>query len=104
MDQWHLPADIELVDVKSKSPSAEEWAELRTLAGSYEALLSKRSRTFQSLGLQATIQSDEDYGKLLPSDYTYLKRPVLVYDLNIFIGSQKSTVEAAAQFLENLKA
>jgi arsenate reductase len=99
MSGWNLPADLELIDIKKDMYTAADLAEMYRLTGSYEALFSKRSQNFVAQGLRETIKSDEDYGKLLPTDYTFLKRPVLVYDEQIFVGNDKKTDEEVKRLL-----
>lgn len=99
MSGWNLPLDVELIDIKKDIYTAADLAEMYRLTGSYEALFSKRSQNFVAQGLKETIKSDEDYGKLLPTDYTFLKRPVLVYDEQIFVGNDKKTDEEVRQLL-----
>jgi arsenate reductase len=43
---------------------------------------------------------DTDYRSLLLEHYTFLKRPVLVYDKTIFIGNSSKATEAAKVFLD----
>jgi arsenate reductase len=99
MAGWNIPEDLQLIDIKKEMYSVNDIAEMCRLAGSYEALFSKRSQTFVALGLKDKIKSDADYGIYLPQDYTFLKRPILVYDENIFIGNDKKTDEAVKSFL-----
>jgi len=99
MSGWNLPTDLELVDIKTNIYTAADLAEMHRLTGSYEALFSKRSQNFVAQGLKDTIKSDEDYGKLLPTDYTFLKRPVLVYEDQIFVGNDKKTDEEVKRLL-----
>lgn len=99
MAGWNLPADVELIDIKKDMYTADDIAKMYLLTGSYEALFSKRSQNFVAQGLKETIKSDEDYGKLLPQDYTFLKRPVFVYDDQIFVGNDKKTDEEVKKLL-----
>lgn len=99
MSGWNLPADVELIDIKKDMYTADDIAEMHRLTGSYEALFSKRSQNFVAQGLKETIKSDEDYGKLLPQNYTFLKRPVLIYEDQIFVGNDKKTDEEVKKLL-----
>lgn len=85
---------FDLQDVKTTKISAGQLDELKSIAGSYEALFSRRSRQYAARGLKDTQLSEEDYKNLILDEYTFLKRPVVVYDNEIFIGSSKATVEA----------
>ena len=42
----------------------------------------------------STYQGEEDYKKLILEEYTFLKRPVVVYDNFISIGSSTKAVES----------
>jgi len=101
MSGWNLPADVELIDIKKNMYTSNDIAEMFRLTGSYEALFSKRSQNFVAQGLKETIKSDEDYGELLPKDYTFLKRPVLIFDEQIFVGNDKKTDEEVKRLLAN---
>ena len=43
--------------------------------------------------------TEKDYRNYILEEYTFLKRPVLVLDEQIFIGSTKNTVAEAAAAL-----
>ena len=72
---------------------------LKALAGSYEALFSRRAMKFRSMGLNEVKLTENDYRRLILEEYTFLKRPVLVLGDQIFVGSTKKTVAAAAEAL-----
>ena len=69
------------------------------LAGSAEALFSKRARKYKELGLKDKNLSEADLRQLIIEEYTFLKRPVLILNKEIFIGNAKAVVEAAAAAL-----
>lgn len=102
INEWNVPSDVELVDIKKSMCSENDFQEMYRLTGSYEKLFSKRSQNFIAQGLKEKINSDADYGKLLPSDYTFLKRPVLVYNDKIFVGNDAKTTSEARDFLNSL--
>jgi arsenate reductase len=62
------------------------------LAGSYEAMFSRRALKYKELGLKDKPLTEKDYRKLILQEYTFLKRPVVINDKKIFIGSEKKTV------------
>ncbi|WP_299393177.1 ArsC/Spx/MgsR family protein [uncultured Gelidibacter sp.] len=90
-----LPSDFILQDIKSEAITPEQLEELHKLAGSYEALFSKRAQLYKSLGLKDKNLTEEDYKNYILEHYTFLSRPVLVYNDQIFIGNSAKTVEAA---------
>lgn len=102
LKEWNAPAEIELQDIKSTLYTEKELDEMRKLAGSYEAIFSKRAMKYKEWGVKDKVKSDDDYREYLLKDYTFLKRPVLVYDNTLFAGNSKKTVEEAKVFLASL--
>jgi arsenate reductase len=64
------------------------------MAGSYEALFSRRAMKYKEWGLKDKPLTEKDYRDLILKEYTFLKRPVVVNGKKIFIGSEKKTKEA----------
>lgn len=95
--------EVELVDIKEHNidPKTLDW--LKEKAGSYEALFSKRAMKFRGWGLHEKQLTEDDYRKYMLEEYTFLKRPFVIYDDHVFIGNAKKDVEAAEQFFEALK-
>ncbi|MGU9939523.1 arsenate reductase family protein [Empedobacter brevis] len=91
---------FELHEIKSTAISEEELAEMKDLAGSYEALFSRRAQNYKKLGLKDQQLSEEDIKNYILSDYTFLKRPVVVDGNKIFIGNEKKNLEALGQHLK----
>lgn len=91
------PAEFELQDIKEKSLSEEELEHLKSLAGSYEALFSKRARLYKERDLKNKDLSEADYKDLILEHYTFLKRPVIVNEDEIFTGNSKKTVATAKE-------
>jgi arsenate reductase len=85
----------EVVDIKSEGISAEDLDRMKALAGSYEALFSRRAMKFRSMGLADQTLTEADYRKLILEEYTFLKRPVFLFDDRVTAGSAKASVEAA---------
>lgn len=86
---------FELQDIKTEAMTASQVEAMKNLAGSYEALFSKRARLYRQQGLHEKELSEADYKKLILEHYTFLKRPVIFVDDQIFIGNSKKVVEAA---------
>jgi len=85
-------AKLTLQDIKTESISADQLDALKELAGSYEALFSRRAMKFRSLGLHEKQLTEADYRKHILEEYTFLKRPVAIVKGQIFIGNSKKTV------------
>jgi arsenate reductase len=67
---------------------------MKNMAGSYEALFSRRALKYKELGLKGKQLTEKDYCKYILNEYTFLKRPVVIIDDKIFTGSEKKNVEA----------
>lgn len=93
------PSDFEIKDIKFDALLEEEVDKMAAMAGSYEAIFSRRSRQYKSLGLKNIDLKEADYKKYILQDYTFLKRPVIIDDDRIFIGNAKANVEALLKHL-----
>ncbi len=85
----------ELQDIKIRSISEAELDQLAKLAGSYEALFSRKAMKYRSMGLNNKKLVEKDYRSLILADYTFLKRPVIKIGKNLFIGHTKAAIEGA---------
>jgi len=47
-----------------------------------------------AMGLKDQTLEDVDYKQLILSDYTFLKRPVIIIDKDIYIGNDKKNINA----------
>ena len=86
---------FELQDIKTEPITASQLDAMRKMAGSYEALFSRRAIKFRSMGLDKKQLSETDYRELILSEYTFLKRPVIIICDAIFIGNAAKMVQAA---------
>ena len=91
-----LGADTVLQDIKTESMTPEQVDQMASMAGSCEALFSRRAMKFRSMGLHERELSEPEYRQLILDEYTFLKRPVIVVGDQIFVGNAKKTVEAAS--------
>ena len=88
-----------LQDIKTEPIQLEQLEEMARLSGSYESLFSRRAMKFRAMGLHEKELTEQDYRKLILSEYTFLKRPVIVDGDHIFVGNSKKVVEAAQAHL-----
>lgn len=86
-------------DVKSDPLTLEDLSLMHQRSGSYEALFSRRAKLFHERQLGAEDLDEARYKSLLLEHYTFLKRPVLIWDDQIFIGSAKATVAQASNVI-----
>ncbi|GAB4154508.1 MAG: hypothetical protein Tsb0033_02600 [Winogradskyella sp.] len=99
MEELDLPKDFQLQDIKTQPITKEQIEEMRNLTDSYESLFSKRARLYKELDLKNKSLTEDDYKKYILEHYTFLKRPVILIDNNIYIGNSKKIVEAAKKTL-----
>lgn len=87
--------DVELIDIKEKNIDAATLDWIKEKVGSYEALFSRRAMKFRSMGLNDQALSEADYRKHMLEEYTFLKRPFMIYNDEVFIGNAAKEVEKA---------
>lgn len=87
-------------EIKTEKITASQLDEMKKIAGTYEALFSRRAIKYKEMGLKDKPLTEKDYHKLILEEYTFLKRPVVIINEKIFIGSEKKNVEALRQALK----
>jgi arsenate reductase-like glutaredoxin family protein len=90
-----------LKDIKSESITTKQLEQMRELSGSYEALFSKRAKLYREKGLHEKKLTETDYKNLILEHYTFLKRPVVQVDSQIFIGNSKKVVATAREAIQS---
>ena len=85
---------FDMQDIKFEKITPEQIDELKNRAGSYEALFSRRAMKYKEWKLKDKKLDEKDYRQYILDEYTFLKRPVVILDDKIFVGSEKKTVEA----------
>ena len=93
---------FEFQEIKEQPLTAKQLDEMKALAGSYEALFSRRAKKYREMGLKDQNLSEEDYRYYLLQDYTFLKRPVFIIGDTIFIGNSKKNLAALKEKLQSL--
>lgn len=91
---------FDMQEIKTEKVTASQLDEMKKMAGSYEALFSRRAIKYKEMGLKDKVLTEKDYRKLILDEYTFLKRPVVIINNKIFIGSEKKNVEALKQALK----
>ncbi|MGB1268811.1 MAG: arsenate reductase family protein [Flavobacteriaceae bacterium] len=97
--ELNLPSDVVLQDIKVEAITATQLEEMYALSGSYEALFSKRARLYKEKDLKNASLTEDDYKSYILEHYTFLKRPVLIYNDQVFIGNSKKTVASAKDYI-----
>lgn len=86
---------VELREIKTKGVTPVELDQMRKLTDSYESLFSRRAMLFRQRGLNQQELGEDDYKQLILEHYTFLKRPVIMVEDQIFIGNANKEVAGA---------
>ncbi len=89
--------DVELQNIKEENIDEATLDFLKEKVGSYEALFSKKAMKYRSMGLNEMDLTENDYKKYMLQEYTFLKRPFMINEDEVFIGNSKKVVEAAVE-------
>ena len=100
LKEWNPDRSVQLQDIKTEPITADQIDEMIRLAGSAEGLFSRRAMKYKSMGLADKKLSEKDYRQLILEEYTFLKRPVLIINDQIFIGNSAKTVQLAKEALQ----
>ncbi len=102
LKQLNLPSDIALIDIKQTNIDGEALDKIAGMAGSYEQLFSKKAMKYKALGYDKRSLSEIEYRNIIVEEYTFLRRPVIVYNDFFSIGNSNEEVNKAVAFFENL--
>lgn len=102
LNDLQLPTDFELQDIKKIPISETDLDFLKSKVGNYEVLCNKRSQLYKSRNLKAQNLTENEYKQLILEHYTFLARPVIVVDEQVFIGNATKTIQAVKQYLGNV--
>ena len=95
------PQKFTLQDIKEDEITVKQLKEMHALAGSYEALFSKRAKLYKEMGLKDMHLEDADYKHYILEHYTFLKRPVIIHNANIFIGNARAVIEESRKAIHS---
>ena len=90
-----LDSSVTQIDIKKSPLTASQLEQLNSLAGSYEALFSRRAQLYKQRNLKEQELTEGDFKALLLEHYTFLKRPVLLYDSKLFVGNTAKVIAEA---------
>ena len=82
MKELNLPSSFIKQDIKTQGLSEQDVEEMQNLAGSYEALFSKRAQLYKQRNLKDEDLIEDDFRDLILEHYTFLKRPVIINNDN----------------------
>lgn len=100
LNDLKLKDTITQIDIKKNPLTTAQVEDLHKRVGRYEDLINKRAQLYKQRNLKEKNLSEQDYKTLLLEHYTFLKRPVLVYEEDIFVGNAAKTVAEAKAFLD----
>jgi len=89
--------DVELIDIKKNSISAQDLDFIKNKLGSYEAVFNKRAQKLKTL--EQKPKNDEDFRTLILEEYTFLARPAAIIGDEVFVGNAPKTVEGLQKSL-----
>ena len=97
-----LPANhnLEFHDIRQNPITEAELEEMHKLAGSYEALFSKKAQLYKSMDLKNKALTEADFKKYILEHYTFLSRPVFIIDGKIYIGNSQPNILQVMKALE----
>jgi arsenate reductase-like glutaredoxin family protein len=99
LKQLQLPENIVYRELKSQPISEEELDRLFLFSKSYESLFNKRAKLYQEYGLKEQKLFETDYKKYLLEHFTFLNRPVFLFQDKIFIGNSPKNIQSLETFL-----
>ncbi len=95
-----LSSEFVLQDIKTEAITVKQLEHMKNMAGSYEALFSKRAKLYKEMDLKNQDLTERDYKHYILEHYTFLSRPVIINEGTIFIGNSKKIVEAAKSSIQ----
>jgi arsenate reductase (glutaredoxin) len=89
-------------NIRDEKITAAQLDEMKKMAGSYEALFSRRALKYKELGLKDKKLEEKDYKNYILEEDTFLKRPVTILNEKIFVGNDKKTIAALKEAVKQL--
>lgn len=93
MNQINNLAQFELQDIKEQDITVKQVEEMYALTGSYEKLFSKRAKLYKEMGLKDEKLTENDFKRYILEHYTFLARPVIIFNNQIFVGNSPKTIQ-----------
>lgn len=90
---------FEFQEIKTNPITVSQLDEMVVLSGSFESLFSKRAKKYKQMNLKNQTLNEKDYRQLILDEYTFLKRPVVIIDDEIFIGNSPKILQKLAASL-----
>ncbi|MDG2397025.1 MAG: ArsC/Spx/MgsR family protein [Flavobacteriaceae bacterium] len=95
----NLPEYFLKINIKENPITENQLVELFSMSKSYEKLLNKRSRLFIEKKIKPVELKELEIKNLLLEHYTFLKRPIVIFNKTIYIGNSKNNINKLIQDL-----
>ena len=82
-----------LQEIKTEPITVKQLDELFKLTDNYEVLFSRRAKKYKQMDLKNQDLSKKDYRQLILDEYTFLKRPVIINEHEVYVGNTKKRVD-----------
>ena len=82
-----------LQEIKTDPITVKQLEELFSLTKSYEVLFSRRAKKYKEMDLKNQVLTETDYRQLILDEYTFLKRPVILNEKEVYAGNTKKRVD-----------
>jgi arsenate reductase len=93
--------DFVMQDIKTEAITAAQLKGMKDMACSYEALFSRRALKYKEWNLKDQLLSENDIKQFILKEYTFLKRPVIIFGDQIFIGNDKKSIAEAEKAIKS---
>ena len=93
---------LTFIDIRQNPISETDLAEMYQLSGSYEALFSKKAQLYKSMDLKSKNLQEADFKKYLLEHYTFLSRPVVIFNNEIFVGNTQPNILKLTKALQDV--
>lgn len=82
-----------LQEIKTAPITVKQLDEVYALTRSYEVLFSRRAKKYKQMDLKNQELAEKDFRQLILDEYTFLKRPVIINDSEVYVGNTKKRVD-----------
>lgn len=86
-------------NIRDNKITSNQLSEMKDRSGSYESLFSRTAMKYREMNLKEKALTETDYRNLILEHDTFLKRPVILIDNQIFVGNAKKTIAAVIDYL-----
>ena len=94
-DSW------EQQNIRTEKITSKQLTEMKKGSGSYESLFSRTAMKYKEMNLKEKSLVEQDYKALILEYNTFLKRPVMLIDDQIFIGNSKKNIASVLDYLNS---